>query len=574
MSILSDIRRRYKSVARYNQILRVLVRYGFEDLVQYMEEKKRYSFLRKLVPRSSRKNALKYTKWEKMRLVCEELGPTFVKFGQILSNRPDLIPLELIFEFEKLQDNVPPMSDNDAKIVVESELKGKIEDLFAWFDPKPFASASMAQVHKATLHNGERIALKIQRPEIRELIVEDIKVMYTLAEVLERRIPSLKSFDPIGLVKNFEESILKELDFINESINVQRFYNNLTNDPKDDQFALAPIVYRSYTTAKVLGLEFISGTKINKIETITQKGIDPKVIANRLAISYFKQIFEYGFFHADPHPGNLLVLPNAHICYLDFGMMGSILPKDIEIFGRLFLAISRKDVGKIIKALQQLSNNTVIKDMRALEFDVNEFVEKYYVRSIHENEMSTVLLELKEIIIAHGLKVPMHFFLFARSLVTIEGVIQKLDPELDQFEIVRPYLLNIVAKKFNPVTMGRKVLNSVYEFGNYLEEFPSDLRNAIRKINSGQIKVDITHKGIDPLVHTAQRVSKQIVSAAIISALIIGSSLFISFKVQPLWGKTSSLGVIGLLIAFVIAIGLIKDLRKGDHDDWKGWNQK
>ena len=574
MSIITDIAKRYKSVARYNQILRVLLKYGFEDLVQYMEEKKRYSFIRKLIPKRSRKNALKYSKWEKMRLVCEELGPTFVKFGQILSNRPDLIPLELIFEFEKLQDNVPPMTESAAKQVVETELKGKVEDIFAWFDPTPFASASMAQVHKATLHTGEKIALKIQRPEIREVIVEDIKVMYTIAEVLERRIPSLKSFDPVELVKNFEESILKELDFINESINVQRFYNNLINDEKDDQFAYAPKVFREYTTAKILGLEFISGIKINRIEKIEEKGIDPKIIANRLAISYFKQIFEYGFFHADPHPGNLLVLSNGKVCYLDFGMMGSILPKDIEIFGRLFLAITRKDVGKIIKALQQLSNNTAIQNMRELEFDINEFVEKYYVRSIHENEMSTVLLELKDIIIAHGLKVPMHFFLFARSLVTIEGVIQKLDPDLDQFALVRPYLLNIVAKKFSPLQMGRKVINSVYEFGNYLEEFPSDLRNAIRKINSGQIKVDLTHKGIDPMVHTIQRVSKQIISAAIISALIIGSALFISFNVEPLWGKTSVLGAIGLIISGIIAIGMIRDLRKGDHDNWKGWHKK
>ena len=568
MSIFSDIKRKYRSVARYNQILRVLVKYGFEDLVQHLKERNRFTFLRQFISRASRKHAAQFTKWEKMRLVCEELGPTFIKFGQILSNRPDLIPFDLVLEFEKLQDNVPPMDDEIAKEVVVSELKDNVDNLFAWFDPKPFASASMAQVHKVTLHSGKRVALKIQRPGIKEIILEDINVMYNIADVLERRIPSLKSFDPVGLVKNFEESILKELDFINESINAQRFYNNLIQDKGHDQFAHAPKVYQTYTTAKILALEFISGIKIDKIKKLEEKNLDTKVIAKRLSISFFKQIFEYGFFHADPHPGNLLVLPNRHICYLDFGMMGSILPRDIKIFGQLFMSITEKDVNKIINALQRLSNTTTVKNMRDLEFDINEFVEKYYVRTVHENEMSTVLLELKDIIVAHGLKVPTYFYLFARSLVTIEGVIKKLDAELDQFEMAYPYLSRSVSRRYNPVKMGKKVLNSIYELSDYMEEFPRDLKNAIRKINSGQIEVDLTHKGIDPMVHTLQRITKQIVSAFIMVALIIGSSLFIISDISPLWKGFSVIGIIGLIIAVIIALGMLRDIRKKDYDNW------
>lgn len=567
MGIFSGIERKYKSVSRYNQILRVLVKYGFEDLVHYMEEKKKFTFLQKLIPNTSKKNAALYTKWERMRLVCEELGPTFVKFGQILSNRPDLIPMELVTELEKLQDNVPPMPDHIAKEVVEFELKGKVEDLFAWFEPKPFASASIAQVHKATSTSGERLALKIQRPDIQEIILEDIKVMYSIAIVLEKRIPSLKSFDPFGLVKNFEEAILKELDFINESINVQRFYNNIANDNRSDQFAEAPKVYRSFTTRKILALEFMNGIKIDKINELKEQGFEIKLIAKRLIISYFKQIFQYGFFHADPHPGNLLVRANGHICYLDFGMMGSILPRDIEIFGQLFLAITRKDVNKIIRALQRLSNYSPIENMRALEFDISEFVEKYYVRSVHENEMSTVLLELKDIIVSHELKVPTHFFLFARSLVTIEGVIEKLNPDLDQFAMARPYLLRSISRKFDPVKMGEKTVNSIYEFGKYMEEFPRDLKNAVRRINSGKVKVDLTHQGIDPVIHTIHRSTKQLISAFIMSALIIGSSLLIISNVKPLWNEISVMGILGLIITGILAVGLIKNIKKGDYDN-------
>ena len=440
MNGLFNFKRRYRSIARYNQILKVLLKYGFEDLVQHLEERKRFTFLRKFISKKRKAHALQFTKWEKMRLVCEELGPTFVKFGQILSNRPDLIPFELVLEFEKLQDKVPPMKENEAVLMVETELEDKVNNLFAWFESKPFASASVAQVHKVTLKNGKRAALKIQRPGIKEIIVEDIKVMYAVAEVLERRIPSIKSFDPVGLVRNFEVSILKELDFINESINAQRFYNNIIFDHGQDQFAYSPKVYQDFTKERILALEFVNGVKIDRIEKLKEKDLDPFLLARRLSISFFKQVFEYGFFHADPHPGNLLVLPNRHICYLDFGMMGSILPRDVKLFGELFIAITRKDVKKIITSLQDISNTPVIGDMRELEFDINEFVEKYYVRDVHDNEMSTTLLELKDIIVNHGFKVPTHFYLFARALVTIEGVIRKLDPDLDQFEMVRPYL--------------------------------------------------------------------------------------------------------------------------------------
>ena len=198
------------------------------------------------------------------------------------------------------------------------------------------------------------------------------------------------------------------MDFIHESINAQRFYNNIINDKNSDQYAYAPKVYQEYTTTKILALEFINGIKVDRFEKLKEKNIDTQIIARRLSVSFYKQIFEYGFFHADPHPGNLLVLPNRHICYLDFGMMGTILPRDIKVFGELFIAVTKKEVKKIIDALFQLSNTTVVNDIRQLEYDINEFVEKYYVRDVHDNEMSTVLLEVKDIIVSHGLKVPAH----------------------------------------------------------------------------------------------------------------------------------------------------------------------
>ncbi len=573
MGLLSYIDVKYNYIKRYNQIMRVLLRYGFEDLVSYMEEKKRFSFLKKLIPKQTYEHSIHLTKWQKMRLVCEELGPTFVKFGQLVSNRSDLLPIDLIKELEKLQDGVPPVAGDITAQVVEQELKKKTDELFEWFEYEAFASASIAQVHRATLKTGEKVVLKIQRPGIKEVIESDIKVMLYVAEIFSKRIPSVKSFNPVGLVKNFEDSIKKELDFIHESINVQRFHNNFSEDESDKGYIHSPIVYKEYTTSKILTLEYIEGIKISDNTKLDSTGLDRKIIARRFAISYIKQIFNYGFFHADPHPGNLFILPANVICYLDYGMMGSIMKKDIQQLGNIFLAVKAKDVRKIIRSVQQLSDNPVIKNFRDLETDLNEFVQNFSVQTIHQNEMSTILLELKDIIVLHGIKVPTHFFLLARSMVIIEGVLMQLDPELDLAKLVRPYLLRAIARQYDPIQFTKRILNSVYEMGMYMEEFPRDLKNAIRRINDGEIKVDLRHKGIDPLVHTINRISRQVIYAVLIAAFIIGSTQMIISKVQPLWGTTSALGIIGLLIAGIMAYKMMRDLKKGDHDEWSGWDE-
>ena len=573
MELFSGIRNKYRSFKRYNQILRVFVRYGFKDMVAQMIESSNFRWIRRLIPRTTRKKAELHTKWEKMRLVCEELGPTFVKFGQILSNRPDILPAELVREFEKLQDNVPPVPAKVAKDVLESELKKSVEILFTSFEPEAFASASMAQVHKAQLRTGELVAVKIQRPNIRQVIIEDIRVMYTLAGILERRIPSLKAFDLNGLVSNFEDGILKEMDFIHESINIQRFYANLEEDKKEIGTS-CPKVYQEYTTDKILTMEFVKGTKVSDFDELLARGHDRKEVAKKLAISYVKQVFEYGFFHADLHPGNILVMHNGTLCFLDFGLMGSIMQRDIEMFGRLFVSVKDKDVRKIIRSLQQMSGDFAVKDMRAFEYAINDFVQSYSATQMHQNEMSSVLNNLKDIILEHGLKVPSHFFLLARSMVTVEGVIHKLDPDLDLLVLARPFMRKIVAKKLNPLKWGEKIFNTLYEFGAHMEDFPRDLKNAVRRINTGQISVNLNHQGIDPVVHTINRVTKQIVAAVLVAGLLVGAVMLIINDIGPKWQGYSAFGVIGVFLALIVVAGMIRDIWKGDFDDWKGWGEK
>lgn len=572
--MFSTLRARYRHIRRYNEVLRILVKYGFEDFVAYVDDHKRFSFFRKLIPQRVYEHSRTLTKWEKMRLVCEELGPTFVKFGQLLSNRPDVLPAALITELEKLQDSVPPEKAEVAIALIERELGKSVRELFSSFSHEAFASASMAQVHRATLKTGEEIVIKVQRPGIDATIASDMRVMYYLADMFSKRIPSLKSFDPVGLVSSFEKAITLELDFIHESVNIQRFRNNFEKDKKEHEHISAPQIYPAITTSRVLAMSFIKGIKISDCNRLDEAGYDRGLLAKRLTDSYFRQLFVHGFFHGDPHPGNILVLPGNNIAYLDFGAMGTIVRKDLEAIAGLFMAIHANDVRRVIRSILQLSDTSVVENYRELESDVGEFLQSYNYRSIHQNELSTAMLELKDLIVKHELKVPTHFFTLIRATISIEGVIRQLDPNLDVLKEMKPYVIRMAAKHYNPIQFARRVFNAVYELGMYMEDFPRDLKNAMRRINAGEMKVDLRHKGIDPMVHTINRISKQIISAVLIAGLVIGGAQLLIHKVPPLWGDDSVFGLLCFLLALLLGWGMVKDLRKGDHDDWSGWKNK
>jgi len=566
MGLLSFLGREYRHMRRYNKILRVLARYGFEDMVAHLDQSRVWKWVRKLIPKSLYARARSLSTWEKMRLICEELGPTFIKFGQILSNRPDLLPPQLILELEKLQDHVPPIPGEEVRAVIQAQLGKPVDELFHEFGENAFASASIAQVHRAVLKTGEEVAIKVQRPGIRETIESDIKAMHYAASILKKRVPSVSAFDPPALVRTFEESIMQELDFVHELINLQRFSNNFSEEGQNTTQTFAPKVYREYSSDKVMVMEFIRGVKVNDVLRLDAEGFDRKIIAHRLIDSYFHQVFFHGFFHADPHPGNVLILPGNIIYFLDFGMMGNIMTRDLEQLATMFLAVRAKDPRRIIRALQQLSDITTINNFRGLESDLFEFVHNYSVREIHMNEISTMLLELKEIVVRHELKMPTHFFLLARSLVSIEGVCRQLDPTLDLTEMIRPHLLRVLRRRYKPVQFIRRVLNSVYEMGMYMEDFPRDIKTAIRRINRGEIQVELKHQGIDPVVNAMVRAAKIIVTAMIIAALVVGSSLLVVAETPPLRSGVSIPAIIGFTLALLLGIGMVNNLGKGNGD--------
>lgn len=560
MGLIKFFVRQVKHANRYNKIIKVLLKYGFDDYVSHFNQNR--SFIRFFIPRRKLKQAAELNKWERMRLVCEELGPTFVKFGQVLSSRRDLLPTELIEEFSKLQDNVPSFAGKTAKKIIDDEFAAFRNEKIVHFDELPFASASMAQVHKARLQSGELVAFKVQRPDIREIIEEDIMIMRELASILGERMPSIKHFDPVGLVDQFSNSIHFELDFIHESINLKRFSYNFKDSPQ----IRAPKVYDEFTSTKVLTMEFVEGIKPNRAKLEAREENLSKKIGKQIADSFFKQVFEHGFFHADPHAGNLIINEKNEVYFIDFGMMGTLLKKDKEHLGNLLLAIEMQDVKLMMDAISYLTNVIVFDNKKNLEYELIEYINKYAFTKDFHLQVGQMLTDLTEVMNNYHLQIPSHFFLITRAMFSIEGLVRDLDSEIVLMEEIKPVIKRRILDDRNPVTTGEKIINSMYDLGNYLEEFPSDLRQTMKLIRKGKLSVNLKHEGIDPTVKTLNRLGRQLIIVILVSSIILGSSVFVLADTDPKLIGIPVYSLLGYTFAVVLGFYLLLKLYKNESE--------
>ncbi len=339
----------FSNINRYREIISVLIKHGFGELVSQANLEKYVDLGKKIFIRKRDKEIIQFTVWERIRMVIEELGPVFVKFGQIMSTRPDFLPPELILELEKLQHSVPHFSFDEVKKIIESEFDKPLNEIFKEFNKEAVASGSIAQVHKAVLFDDKVVAVKVQRPGINKLIESDISIMLHLATLAESYIKDMELLNPISVIKEFEKTIKKEIDFKIEAGFIQRFSNNF----KEDKSVYVPELYRNYSGKKVLTMEFIDGVKISDLYKNPSDKYDRVKISDIGTKLILKQIFEHGFFHADPHPGNILVLENNVVCYLDFGMMGFMYDKHQDLLGSIIVGFVNKDVKKITKTIVQ-----------------------------------------------------------------------------------------------------------------------------------------------------------------------------------------------------------------------------
>ena len=550
-----------KEITRYATLFNVLVKYGFDDVLVK-------SGFSKVIPKKylenhpDTKQNLSFSKFERIRMVLEELGPTYIKLGQIFSTREDMLPLELIIELEKLQDHVPKLENFDVYKTVEEELGADKLKYFASIHKEPLAAASLAQVHRAQLINGEEVVLKIQRPNIKEIIESDLLVMKQLAHNLEKYSSQAEAFQPMRIIESFERSIKEELQFARELENTERFTKNF----KGTEAIHIPAIYRELSSDKIICMEFIDGIKVSEIATLKASNIDPRAVAKIGVDLYLEQILDHGFFHADPHPGNIFVLPESgQICFLDFGMMGSIMPKEKEALVDLLLNFLSKDIKKIISLLEKIAIKTDIPDNTKLEQDLYLLVDGISNTAIQNIRLGDTLTQFKTILYENRIIMPHYLYMLIRGIVIIEGVGLKLDPEFNITNNLEPYTAKIARKRFSLKYLLKKNLNRIKDINELVDTLPEDINTIIKKIKDGKLEVIHEHKGLKEFQLSTSKAVNRLVFAVIIAALSIGSSLLVMAKMPPLINGVPLLGAIGFVLSALLGFYIVISIFRNDQ---------
>ena len=536
---------------RIKEIAGVLVKYGFGYFVERVKLTRRLPFTKRFKQYENIED-LDSTVPERMRLVLEELGSSFIKLGQLLSTRKDFIGEEFEKEFSKLQDMTPSFSYDIVKTIIEREFGKPIDMVFSSFDEEPIASASLAQVHKAVLKNGEVVAVKVQRPDIEKQIREDIRVIRHLLVLLNNHFPDLKDHDFSMIIDEFERSIFKEIDFKQELINIKKFKMMFIND----NYIFVPKVYDHYSTKYVLTMEFVDGVKVSELNKF-EEDYNPKLIAKRINESFFKQIFVYGFFHADPHPGNLFILKNNVVCYFDYGMIGHIDEEFKDNLAKLFVYLINYDMNGIINQLTNMGLFDDEVDISELKYNIMDIMDIYYGTKLKDIQLGKIMNEMTLLFTRHKIKLPREMILISRAIIIIEGVSQSLDPDFNTVTVCKPYAKKIIKNKISPKKIANVFKENILSFDYFIKTFPKTMRKVLNKIASGKIDVEFEHRDLSIFSDNVERVGNKMSTAMIISALIVGSSLIMQTNKGPLLFDFPVLGIIGFCISALLGLNLI-----------------
>jgi ubiquinone biosynthesis protein len=545
-------RETYQDLKRYSHIAAVLVHHGFGDLLDRLKARYHVSWGRKAFTKEAKEfEALSIA--ERLRLAFEELGPTFIKLAQILSSRPDVLPPDFITELSKLQDSVAPFPFADAKTLIESQFGCPVADLFESIEEAPVAAASLAQVHRARTASGDEVAVKVQRVDVETIIETDIRILYDLAGLAERHLSESRYFEPVRLVDEFARTIRRELDFVREGRNIDRFRNYFADTPT----VYIPKVYWDLTAPKVLTTEYIKGIKISELEQLEAAGLDRKAIATNGANLILKELFELHFFHADPHPGNLFVLQNNVIAPVDFGMTGAIDEEIAQQMGGLFIAVLEKDVDALVGLLCSMGVADELEDRNSFKLDLRDLLERYYGVPLQHLDIGTIIEELMSVIRRYRLRLPPNFAMMAKALLVSEGVGRMLYPEFHIIETARPYARRLLLQRFDPGKQLHELSKVAGETVTFLKRLPSDMHEILTKIRKGDLAIGFEHRGLERLISELDRSSNRISFAVVIAALIIGSSLIFQTGVGPTLFGYPVLGLAGFLLASILGIWLL-----------------
>ena len=525
--------RAVRDLDRLRQIVAVLVRHGFGEIVA------RTSLGSLVVGKAETRG--NQSVGERVRLVIQDLGPSFVKLGQIVSTRPDLIPADVIAELKKLQDQVPPISYEEIREQIESDLGSPIDQIFESFDPAPLASASVGQVHRARLKTADGavrdVAIKVQRPGIKSTIERDVELLYILAQAIERSIPDARIYSPVKLVTEFDRAITAELDFQLEADHAIRFAKNFEGHPE----ARFPRVYREASGKRVLALEFFDGRKV--YDAVAQ-GFDAEKITRATLGIIIKSVFEDGFFHADPHPGNVILMgqPDAPIIGLiDLGLVGRLTPQLRDKTIDLMVAAVQEDYRGIADALYAIGTPTRKVDRQAFEAEVATLAEKYLGKKLAEIHVSALIRDLVGGATKYGLEIPPDFLMVGKTLMTVEGVGREIAPDFDLYEEMKPYFLRLMATRYSPERMLPELLRSVARISGAATEFPVQAQEILEDLRRGRLEVRVREPQIAQMFDV---IGRRIYSGFVVGSLLMGSA----------WLGASGNWAAGALF-FVMALG-------------------
>ena len=550
---LGAIGRTYRHLNRYQRILRVLFKYGFNDLVDRLHIDQYLESGLQMINRKPREQIARLSRPERLRLVFEELGPTFIKLGQLLSTRPDLIPAEYLDELARLQDEVPPFSLAEVHAIFREELGRSPDEVFHYFDAEPLAAASIGQVHRARLDSGAEVVVKVQRPDIENVIAVDLEILAHLAGLMEQYLEEVQGHRPTAIVQEFARSLSREIDFAVELANVQRFARQFKNNAAIH----VPLVYPELSTPRVLVMEYVLGIKASMAGQLREQGYDLPLIAERGATLVMEQIFVHGFFHADPHPGNLFILPDNVVCFIDFGQMGRLSRKDREDFTDLVLDLVAGDERTVVEGVLKVTVQLGEVDRESLGRDLGGLVDLYLYRPLGELEAGRILQDLLDLVTRHKLTFKPAFYQMMKALSTVEGVGLMLDPKLELIRLARPFMRRIRLERMRPARLAEEIARTGSGYLQLLRELPEELRTILRQLRGGRMRIEFEHRGLQALGAALDRVSNRIAFAIVLAALIVGSSLIVLSGIPPHWHDIPVIGLLGFLVAGIMGFWLL-----------------
>ena len=542
-----------EKIKRIKKLADVLMKYGFEEILSRSELEKRLP--KRIVGRNRGKikDIKSRTIYERVRMALEEMGPAYVKFGQMLSNRNDILPEEMISELQKLQDKVE-IQEVDIRKKLAEELNIIPEEYFQSIDEEPMASASIGQVFRAVLKNGEKVVLKIRRDNIDNVVETDLIIMKDMAKFLEKYDVNAKNINLLYIVETFENMLKKELSLTNERKNMERFENNF----KGNEHLHVPVVYKELSNNRILCMEFIEGIKITDKEKIEKTGFNPKEIASLGLELYIKQVMKYGFFHADPHPGNIFLGKDGKLIFIDFGAMGTLYPYEIELLEELTLNFLQKDVKKMIATIKELALGYNISDEKRLERGFYDILSMVDGTSLEEINLVEIMERVKTLLSQNQVLLSEDMYLLVKGIGQIEGIGRHLNPQLNIMQEIGNNAQEIMVKRMSPKYILEKGMGKVGEFSENWLTLPSDLKRLLEKIQNNELKHRHELVGFENF----QKITERLVMGLVVSSLIIGSSILVLANMPPHINGISVLGILGFIISGILGANMIMSKKK------------